>query len=126
MPERTRKPYPSDLTDEQWSILIPLIPPKIGRGENRKVNLREVFNAILYLVRTGCQWNYLPHDFPPTGTVYYYFDKWKQDGTLDVGDKASAGGNKRVLCDSQALGGGADVCADRQASPHIERLRTKH
>ena len=84
MPERTRKPYPSDLTEEQWNILIPLIPPKIGRGENRTVNLREVFNAILYFLRTGCQWDYLPHDFPPKGTVYYYFDKWKQDGTLDI------------------------------------------
>ena len=78
-----RKPYPSALTDDQWNILAPLIPPKIGRGENRKVNLREISNGILYLLRTGCPWDYLPHDFPPKDTVYYYFKKWKEDGTLD-------------------------------------------
>jgi len=83
MPDRTRKPYPSDLTDTQWHLLAPLIPPKIGRGETRKVDLREVLNAILYWQRTGCQWDYLPHDFPPRDTVYYYFKKWKEDGTLD-------------------------------------------
>lgn len=83
MTERTRKPYPSDLTDDQWNILAPLIPPKIGKGEDRKVDLREVINGILYIKRTGIQWDYIPHDFPPKGTVYYYFDKWKKDGTLD-------------------------------------------
>ena len=81
MTERARKPYPSDLTDDQWNILEPLIPPKIGNGENRKVDLREVINGILYIERTGVQWDYIPHDFPPKGTVYYYFDKWKKDGT---------------------------------------------
>jgi transposase len=58
MTEGTRKPYPSDLTDDQWNILAALIPPKIGRGENRKVNLREVVNGILYFEHTGCQWDY--------------------------------------------------------------------
>ena len=56
MPEGTRKPYPSDLRDDQWSLLAPLIPPKIGRGDNRTTDLREVFNAILYLLRTGGKW----------------------------------------------------------------------
>ena len=83
MSEIVRKSYPSDLTDAQWNLLAPLIPPKIGRGENRTVNLREVVNGILYFQRTGCQWDYLPHDFPPKDTVYYYFKKWKEDGTLD-------------------------------------------
>ena len=83
MSEIVRKSYPSDLSDSQWNLLAPLIPPKIGRGENRKVNLREVVNGILYFQRTGCQWDYLPHDFPPKDTVYYYFKKWKEDGTLD-------------------------------------------
>jgi putative transposase len=78
-----RKPYPSDLSDDQWNILEPLIPPKVGKGETRKVNLREIMNGILYFLRTGCQWDYLPHDFPPNDTVYYYFAKWKKDGTLD-------------------------------------------
>jgi len=79
----TRKPYPSDLTDDQWNLLAPLIPPKIGKGEDRKIDLREAVNGILYVLRTGCQWNYLPHDLLPKGTTYYYFAKWKKDGTLD-------------------------------------------
>ena len=83
MTEMTRKSYPTDLSDAQWNILAALIPPKIGRGENRKVNLREVVNAIFYQLRTGCQWDYLPHDFPPRDTVYYYFAKWRDDGTLN-------------------------------------------
>jgi len=83
MTERTRKPYPSDVTDDQWNLLEPLIPPKVGKGENRKVDLREVVNGILYVLRTGCQWDYLPHDLLPKGTTYYYFKKWKNDGTWD-------------------------------------------
>jgi putative transposase len=83
MTARTRKPYPSDLTDDQWKLIEPLIPPKIGKGENRKVDLREVINGILYVLRTGCQWDYLPHDFLPKGTTYYYFDKWKKEGRWD-------------------------------------------
>jgi len=77
MSEVLRKAYPSDLTDKQWHPLASLLPPKIGKGEDRKVNLREVINGILYVLRTGCPWDYLPHDFPPKGTVYYYFDQWK-------------------------------------------------
>ena len=53
-------------------LLEPLIPPKIGKGEDRKVNQREVVNGILYVLRTGCQWDYLPHDLLPKGTTYYY------------------------------------------------------
>jgi putative transposase len=83
MTKNIRKSYPSDLSDAQWNLLAPLIPPKIGRGENRKVNLREIVNAISYQLRTGCQWEYLPHDFPPKDTVYYYFAKWRDDGTWD-------------------------------------------
>ena len=83
MSEGTRKAYPSDLSDAQWGQLAALIPPKVGKGNKRTVNLREVMNAILYFMRTGCQWDYLPHDFPPKDTVYYYFAKWTQDGTLN-------------------------------------------
>jgi putative transposase len=76
----TRKPYASDLTDEQWSILEPLIPaPKHG-GRHRKVNMREVINTILYLNRTGCQWDMLPHDLLPKSTAYEYFAQWRDDG----------------------------------------------
>ena len=76
-----RKPYPSDLTDKQWTILEPLIPPAKPGGRPRTVNMREVLNAIFYVLKTGCQWDHLPHDFPPTGTVYYYFNTWRKRGT---------------------------------------------
>jgi putative transposase len=75
-----RKPYPSDLTDAQWDIVRPLIPVyKVGRP--REVDLREVVNAILYLNRSGCQWDMLPHDLPAKSTVYEYFAQWRDDGT---------------------------------------------
>jgi putative transposase len=78
-----RKAYPSDLTDEQWSVLEPLLPPdhpdRLGRP--REVDLREVVNAVLYLNRTGCQWDMLPHDLLPKSTVYDYFAQWRDDGT---------------------------------------------
>jgi putative transposase len=75
-----RKPYPSDLTDEQWAILQPLIPvPKVGRP--RTNDMREVLNAILYLNRSGCQWDMLPHDLPAKSTVYRHFAQWRDDGT---------------------------------------------
>lgn len=75
-----RKPYPSDLTDEQWAIIEPLIPiHEVGRP--REVDMREVLNAILYLNRSGCQWDMLPHDLPPKSTVYDHFARWRDDGT---------------------------------------------
>jgi putative transposase len=78
---RKRKPYPSDLSDAEWELLQPLLPPERGRGRKRQVNLREIVNAIFYVLHTGCQWDYLPHDFPPADTVYGYFRQWKNDGT---------------------------------------------
>jgi putative transposase len=79
---RTR--YPSDLTDEQWSIVEPMIPPAEPGGRDREVDMREVFNGILYLIRTGCSWRQLPHDFPPWGTVHYYYRRFRLDGTWQV------------------------------------------
>jgi putative transposase len=78
-----RKPYPSDLTNEQWSLVTTLIlpPDAKGLGRPRDVDLREVINAILYLNRSGCQWDMLPHDLPPKSTVYGYFAQWRDDGT---------------------------------------------
>ena len=78
-----REAYPSDLTDDQWNILEPLLsPPRTdGLGRPREVDLREVINAILYLNRTGCQWDMLPHDLLPKSTVYDYFAQWRDDGT---------------------------------------------
>jgi putative transposase len=76
-----RKTYPTDLTDSQWAILEPLVPPCKHGGRPRTVNIREVINTILYLDRTGCQWDMLPHDLLPKSTVYEYFAQWRDDGT---------------------------------------------
>jgi putative transposase len=81
---QVRKKYPSDLTDEQWAIVEPLIPPAKQSprgGRPRKVNLREVLKTLLYLNRSGCQWDMLPHDLLPKSTVYDYFVQWRDDGT---------------------------------------------
>jgi putative transposase len=75
-----RKPYPSDLTDAQWQILEPLIPPEKTGGSHRSVCMREVVNTILYLNRTGCQWDMLPHDLLCKSTVYDYFAAWRDNG----------------------------------------------
>jgi putative transposase len=76
-----RKSYPSDLTDAQWNVLADLLPPPKATGRPREVDLREVINTILYLNRTGCQWDMLPHDLLPKSTVYDYFASWREDGT---------------------------------------------
>ena len=82
-----RRPYPTDLTDEQWEILATVLPPAKPGGRPRAVDLREVVNALLYQNRTGCQWDMLPHDFPPKSTVYEYFSAWRDDGTWErIGD----------------------------------------
>ena len=81
METHVRKPYPTDLTDAQWTILAPMVPPSKQGGRPRTVNMREVINTILYLNRTGCQWDMLPHDLLPKSTVYEYFAQWRDDGT---------------------------------------------
>jgi putative transposase len=78
-----RKPYPSDLTDAEWSILEPLIPPAKLGGHPRTTNMREVLDAILYLVRSGCAWRALPHDFPCWSTVWTYFRNWRLTGVWE-------------------------------------------
>jgi len=79
-----RKPYPSDLTDEQWALLEELIPPARPGGCPRKHDMREVLNALFYLTREGCSWRALPHDFGiPWKTVYNYFRAWTDDGTWE-------------------------------------------
>jgi transposase len=75
--------YPSDVTDEEWAHVEPLIPPARRGGRKREANMREVFNGILYVLSTGCQWRYIPKDLPPRSTVYRYFCDWGWDGTLD-------------------------------------------
>jgi putative transposase len=77
----TRKSYPSDLTDAQWTILELLIPAAKYGGRPREVEMREIVNAMFYINRSGCQWDMLPHDLPPKSTVYVYFAQWRDDGT---------------------------------------------
>jgi len=78
-----RVPYPSDLTDEQWEIIAPLLPPAKLGGRPRSVDLREVINGIFYLNRSGCAWRMLPHEFPPWGTVHYYARQWRRNGVWE-------------------------------------------
>src|SRR4030095_1679728 len=77
----TRKPYLTDLTDDQWHILQPLIPPAKPGGRPRAVDMREIINTILSLNRTGSQWDMLPHDLLPQSTVYEYCAPWRDAGT---------------------------------------------
>ena len=79
----TRKPYPSDLTDEQWEELAPLLPAAKPGGRHRSVDLREVINGILYVLRSGCAWRMMPHDLPPWSTAWGHFLKWRKDGTWE-------------------------------------------
>lgn len=74
--------YPSDLTDDQWEIVDGMIPPALLGGRPRSTNVRETVDAILYVVRTGCQWRQLPADFPPWQTVYRYFASWTREGVI--------------------------------------------
>ena len=76
-----RKPYRTDLTDDQWGLLATALPHAKSGGRPRTVDLREVVNALLYLSRSGCQWDLLPHDLLPKSTVYDYFAAWRADGT---------------------------------------------
>jgi len=81
--DRSRLRYPSDLTDEEWALVKPLIPPAKRGGNRRHVDERAIVNALMYILSTGCQWRALPKDLPPRSTVYDYFDLWSWDGTLD-------------------------------------------
>jgi transposase len=78
-----RRRYPSDLTDEQWALVEPLLPPRPVSIAPAVHELREIINAVLYVARTGIPWRYLPHDFPPHTTVYDYFARWEADGTAE-------------------------------------------
>lgn len=78
------KRYPSDLTDDEWAILEPLIPPAKAGGRHRSVNMREVVNGIFYVLRGGIPWRFLPKEFPPWKTVYHYFRLWRLDGTWEM------------------------------------------
>lgn len=81
MTTQARKPYLSDLSDSQWAIIGPLLPPAKHGGRPRTIDMREVMNTLLYLNRTGCQWEMLPHDLLPKSSVHDYFAQWRDDGT---------------------------------------------
>jgi putative transposase len=103
MQATARKAYPTDLADEQWIILEPLVPPARHGGRPRAVNMREVLNTLLYLNRTGCQWDMLPHDLLAKSTVYDYFSEWRNDGTW-----------QRIV---DALRAQVRIAAGREATP---------
>lgn len=81
--DRSKLRYPSDLTDAEWALIEPLLPPAKRGGNKRRVDLREIVNGQLYILSTGCQWRAIPKDLPARSTVYWYFDLWTWDGTLD-------------------------------------------
>src|SRR5579875_698567 len=81
--DRSKLRYPSDLTDAEWALVAPLIPPAKRGGNKRTVDVRAVVNGVMYVLSTGCQWAALPKDLPPKSTVHDYFQRWDHDGTLD-------------------------------------------
>ena len=81
--EKEEKRYPSDLTEAEWAILEPLVPQAKPGGHPRTVNIREVVNGIFYVLRGGIPWRFLPKEFPPWPTVYYYFWVWRREGVIE-------------------------------------------
>jgi len=81
--DRSKLRYPSDLTDDEWALIEPLIPPAKPGGNKREVDVREIVNGILYVLSTGCQWQAIPTDLPPRSTVNGYLVRWRDDRTLD-------------------------------------------
>jgi transposase len=78
--DRSRLRYPGDVTDEEWTLIAPLIPPAKRGGNKRTVNLREIVNGLMYILSVGCQWRAIPKDLPPRSTLHDYFDLWNWDG----------------------------------------------
>ena len=108
-----RKAYPSDLNDAEWAQVEPLVPAPLPGGRPAKYERREILNAILYVLRSGCAWRMMPHDLPPKETAYAYFERWSEDGTWEKieavlrGKVRRAAGKKpaptAAILDSQAV-----------------------
>ena len=81
--QRNHLRYPSDVTEEEWQLVAPLVPPAKRGGRKRTVDIREVLNAVMYILSSGCQWRALPKELPPRSTVFGYCDRWIYDGTLE-------------------------------------------
>ena len=92
-----RGAYRSDLTDEEWAIIAPFIPQPLPGGRRARHDRREIVNGILYVLRTGCGWEYLPHDLPPWKTVYDYFRQWKQAGIWAAANTALTRQSRRQM-----------------------------
>jgi putative transposase len=102
---RLQQRYPSDLTDAEWDLIEPYVRAQAGVGRPRQLDSREIVNAIRYINRTGCQWEYLPKDFPNQNSVRYYFDKWTYDGTWErINDALRERVRRRVNRDPQPSG----------------------
>src|SRR5437764_4851531 len=106
-----RKPYRSDLTDQQWELIRNLLPAAKPGGRPRTVDLREVVNTLMYQARTGCQWDYLPHDLAPKSTVWDYFVAWRNEGAW-----------QRIL---DALRGRIRKEAGREETPSVACIDTQ-
>ena len=81
--DRSKLRYPSDLTDDEWLLAAPLIPPAKRGGNKRTVAVREIVNGLMYILSTGCQWAAIPKDLPARSTLHDYLDRWEYDGTLE-------------------------------------------
>ena len=81
--DRSHLHYESDLTDAEWGLVAPLIPPAKHGGAKRTVDVREIINGLMYILSTGCQWRAIPKDLPPRSTLHDYLDRWEWDGTLE-------------------------------------------
>jgi transposase len=129
--------YPSDLTDAEWALVEPFIPPARRGGRRRTVDVREVLNAILYVLATGCQWRALPKDLPPRSTVHDYLTLWAWDGTLgrlhhalfvqvreQAGKEASP---TAAIIDSQSVKGAekGGLASIRRATTRARRSRAR-
>src|SRR5262249_4568798 len=119
MDARARKPYPSDLQNEAWALVEPLLPPPLPAGAPRTTDLREVLNAIFYVLTSGCAWSALPHDFPPEGTVRDYFHRWRRNGPWEKIHDALRRGRRAAGKEPEPSAGSIDsqsVKATRTAS----------
>src|SRR6516225_3904444 len=112
--------YPSDLTDAEWHLIKPLIPPPKRGGGKRTANMREVVNGVMYVLSTGCEWRYIPKDLPPRSTVNGYFCLWGRNGTLEKVHHALYVKCRNAGSSSAPLAGSIDVAA----SPRIGRTAT--
>ena len=92
-----RKPYPTDLSEKEWSYIESRVPASKASGRPRVHALREILNAIFYIVRSGCAWYLLPRDFPPWDTVHHYFRTWRIDGTWEELHVAPLSGDAPLL-----------------------------